>query len=735
MNLVKWLRKNNKKVMAVVVIVILFMFIGGGTFIKTLQQKQSNKRIATYGDGRKMTRADLQKANQELDVLRAIGMDRFIMAQDLRGLLLAELLFSDRRPSQGIAEYATRMIRQNQYRVIDTDVISIYEGQQLPYVYWFLLKHECEQAGIAIPIEEIKEKLVEIIPQVFNNVTYNQRIPLVMKQFHLTQEAILQMAAQLAAVMQYAQLVCGAEDTTLAKARLLASNDRESIDVNFVRLDGKRFAQLVDSNAVITEAALEDQFERYKNYLPGSFTEANPHGFGYMLPPRIQVEYLFLQLNEVVPLVSAPTQKETEAYYRRHVNTLYTNEVATDPNDPNSPKIKQVQGYAEVVDNVTKRLIAEKVLNQAETILQDAKTLADLEMSGELSDEERKAKAEGKRYSEIAAEIQEKYPVTLQTGRTGMLSLEDLNNDSHLSNLAKDGQSRYPIPLAQFLFAIEPINMVDLQLLSQTRPRLYESVGPLKHRWIQQRPTSVSGLTMALVRVTNATIAQAPTNLQTEYDRTGVQLAPIDPNAPKETFVLRGRVEEDLKTLAGFKRAQEEGARLMERIQSEGWTAALETLNQEVGEKLKQTPQDPNVFAIEKLSNIRRAQTSQLVTLRRQSQSNPMALSQYRYVKSRSLLGQALYPLLSPEESRSEQAQFLVFEPENSVYCIKDMSIRRIDLETYQQSQGFILHREDYVQSQSLAIQHFKPDNIIKRWRFAWEESKEKPQDTNDVKS
>ena len=67
MNLVKWLRKNNKKVMAVVVIVILFMFIGGGTFIKTIQQKQHNKRIGSYAGGRKITRFDLQEARQELD--------------------------------------------------------------------------------------------------------------------------------------------------------------------------------------------------------------------------------------------------------------------------------------------------------------------------------------------------------------------------------------------------------------------------------------------------------------------------------------------------------------------------------------------------------------------------------------------------------------------------------------------------------------------------------------------
>lgn len=721
MNLVKWLRKNNTKAMAVVVIVILFMFIGGDTLIRTLQQKQSTKRIASYADGRKMSITDLNIARQDLDVLSMMGMEQFLAFQDLRGLLLSELLFSERRPGPGVAERVNQMVRGNQFRTTDADVAKVYEGTHPPHVYWFLLKQESEEAGIAVPVEEVKQLLGRIVPQIFSGRTYPDLMTGVMSHFHVTETEALEVAARLMAVMQYAQLVCSAEDTTLQEARHMASNDQETIDVNFVRLSGEQFAKIVDVNAITTDAALSEQFTRHQDAFAGSITTENPHGFGYMLPPRIQVQYLFLKLDDVLSMVSAPNEKETEEYYRRHVDTLYTNQVSTDPNDPNSPKIDQVKGYAEIVDNITKRLIAEKALTQAESVLQEAKSLADLDPN--------------RTYPSIAAAIKESFNLDLHVGETGMLTMEDLNGDTHLGRLSISGRTQYPIPLAQVLFAIEPINMIDLQLLTLARPRLHESVGPLKHRWIQQRPTTVKGLTMALVRVSNAVTAQAPADLNFSYDRTGVRIDGMDANSPPEIFSVRSLVATDLKTLAGFARTREEAARFMDQVKRDGWTPALALLNQEIGDKLKQNPQDPNVFEIETISGLRRAQASQLHMLKKQGQQNPMTRGQYQYTQTRTLLGQQLYPLIPAGQDRLDDPQLLIFKPENSVYCIQNLSVQRLSLEEYQKNSGLIVFREGYVQSQSLAVDHFNPDNIIARSRFVSDDAGDKVQDANDLQS
>jgi len=724
MNLVKWLRKNNTKAMAVVVIVILFMFIGGDTLIRTLQQKQSNKRLASYADGRKMSITDLNMARQELDVLSMVGMEQFLSFQDLRGLLLSELLFSERRPSPGVAERVSQMVRGNQFRTTDGDIAKIYEGSHPPHVYWFLLKRESEEAGIGVPTEEIKQMLGRIIPQIYNDRTYGEHMAEVMNRFHLGEDDILKTAARLMAVMQYAQVVCGAEDTTLQEASHMASNDQETLDVNYVRLDGQQFVSLIDSNEILSDTAIRNQFNDHKNFLPGSITQENPHGFGYMLPPRLQVQYMFLKLDDIVLTVATPGQEETEEYYRRYVDTLYTSQVSTDPNDPNSPKVNQVKGYAEVVDNITKRLMAEKVLFQAETILQEAKSLADLEPN--------------KPYTDIARAIKTEFDITLHVGETGMLSMEDLNGDPHLGRLSISGRTQYPIPLSQMLFTIEPINMTDLQLMTLTQPRLKESIGPLKHRWIQQRPTTVNGLTMALVRVARAVTSQVPADMNFSYDRTGVQIEGIDPNTPPAIFSVRNQVEQDLKTLAGFARAREEAARFMERVTRDGWDPALALLNQEVGDKLKESPQDPNVFELQTINGLRRAQTGQLYILAKQSEQNPMAQGQYQYMNTRTLLGKQLYPLIPADQTQLTEPQLLIFKPEHSAYCIKDMTVQRLSLEDYQKNRGLIVFREGYVQSQSLAVNHFNPDNIIARTGFIPEETdadEDVAPDANDLES
>ena len=53
MNLVKWFRRNNKKVMAVVVIVIMFGFIGGSTLMQLSKRRIGS--IARFAEKTKIT--------------------------------------------------------------------------------------------------------------------------------------------------------------------------------------------------------------------------------------------------------------------------------------------------------------------------------------------------------------------------------------------------------------------------------------------------------------------------------------------------------------------------------------------------------------------------------------------------------------------------------------------------------------------------------------------------------
>jgi hypothetical protein len=58
------------------------------------------------------------------------------------------------------------------------------------------------------------------------------------------------------------------------------------------------------------------------------------------------------------------------------------------------------------------------------------------------------------------------------------------------------------------------------------------------------------------------------------------------------------------------------------------------------------------------------------------------------------------------------------FKPDMSFYCIKNISVKRLTLQEYEKIKAVRLQRDDYVQSESLSVVHFNPQNILKRMEF-----------------
>ena len=119
MKLVRWLRKNNKKLMAVVVIVIMFGFVGGTALTRLLQSEKSTakKTAAYFADDQKITGTDLSLANRELEILKSIGADALLRSQDTQGILLGELLFANRTTAPAISEHLKRTIRTKNLKI------------------------------------------------------------------------------------------------------------------------------------------------------------------------------------------------------------------------------------------------------------------------------------------------------------------------------------------------------------------------------------------------------------------------------------------------------------------------------------------------------------------------------------------------------------------------------------------------------------------------------------------
>ena len=78
-----------------------------------------------------------------------------------------------------------------------------------------------------------------------------------------------------------------------------------------------------------------------------------------------------------------------------------------------------------------------------------------------------------------------------------------------------------------------------------------------------------------------------------------------------------------------------------------------------------------------------------------------------------------LYSLV-PQDSNTVKAVPLImkFKPDMSYYCLKNISVKRLDQEQYETIKAIQIYREEHIQSQSLAAVHFNPENILKRMNF-----------------
>jgi len=746
MNLVRWFRKNNKKVMAVVVIVIMFGFIGGGTLLQQLSQRAAgrHKTIAYFGDNKKITNNDLFLARRDLDVLRSLAADVLLRNQDLRGILLGELLFAEQQTSPALINHIRQTIRKNRYRISDKQINDMYRRSVPSNIYWLLLKNEAQLAGIRVPNEQAGELLGQVIPQLFNGQTYSQLIAVLRDRYGLPEEQLLSIFSELLAIMQYAQMICSNEDVTSSQIAQAVAASAESIDAELVEFNPTVFASSIEHPASSIE---QEHFNKYKKFPPSAVSEENPYGFGYKLPDRVQLEYLIVRLDDVRTLVEPPTNQQKEDYYNRNREQLFTEQVPSDPNDPNSPLNQRIKSYAEVSDMISDRLLNDKINSTANRIMQEAKTITEAGLEdtdiepATLTDEQFKEKAGD--YKTTAEQLSEKHNCKLYAGRTGLLSPIDMQTDEYLARLYLEGQGQSPVSLAQIVFAVGDLAASELGPFDVRKPRMYENIGPLKDLWGSARfgLLDSSGQIMAIIRVIKTIKAAEPESIDQTFSTSSLEFDPNQPSAQsgaegqgavENIYSVKEKVTEDLKKLAAMDITKSKAEEFIGLAAKDGWDTAIDKFNELYGKQTGQDPNDPNApeisneeksvsepFKLQNLTGLRRISKATLQTLTAQTAGNPAAQFFLNQQKNHRRFVEQLYSLI-PQDSNTVDTVPLVieFKPDMSFYCIKNISVKRITLQEYEKTKAMQIQREDYTQSESLAAVYFNPENILKRMSF-----------------
>ncbi|MGD2093411.1 MAG: hypothetical protein PVH77_00200 [Phycisphaerales bacterium] len=724
MSLVRWFRKNNKKVMAVVVIVIMFGFIGGGTLLQQLSQRNI-ETVAYFADNKKITNLDLATARQELDILRTLRADDFLRSQDLNGIFLSELLFAEQRTSPEFLDRIRRAIRTNRFRVSDKQINDMYR-RTTPSLYWLLLKAEARRAGVELPNEQAGSILGQIIPQLFQGQTYSQLMGSLINRYGIPERQLLEKFGQLLAVWQYSQMICSNEEVTNSQLAQTIAFEREGISAELVEFDSALF---VEDEAQPDEEKVLEHFEKYKKSTAGEVSEENPYGFGYKLPDRVQLEYIAVKLDDISPLVRPPTSEEKEDYYHRHREQDFAEQIRSDPNDPNSPLTSRIKTYAEVIDIISQQILKDRINSTANRILQEAKTLAESEVEdAEIEPADMTIdwlKENTGDYEAIAGQLSRKHNVKLYRGETGLLSPVDMQADEYFARLYLEGYGRNPIPLAQIVFAIDDLSVTELGLYDVPKPQIYRSIGPLKDfrgsAWSGRR--DASGQIMAIVRIIKTIKTAEPESIDQTYSIKPIEFDPNQADAEDNIYSVRENVVEDYEKLAAMDITKKRAEEFIELAKKDGWDIAVDRFNELYGEKNSQDPNDDmgidKPFRLQNPAGLQRIPLSLIQTLAIHYSGRPTGELILNERENYRRFVEKLYSYVPADSNTADDVPFIMeFKPDLSFYCVKSVSVKRVTLEEFQKIRTELLQRESQIQSQSLAAIHFNPENVLKRMNF-----------------
>ena len=717
MSLVRWLRKNNMKLMAVVVIALMFIFVAGD-FIQRGNRSTGTRVIGHMGT-QKVTNYDLYAARGELDLLRALRADDLLRSQDLQGVFLAELLFSDQRGSPALMSRVKSSIRRNLYAISDKQINDIYRRQAPPDVLWLCLKTEAHRAGIGIPDNQAGELLGQAIPQLFGGQTYSQFMAALMGRQGIPEQQILATLGDLLAVWQYAQMMCVNEGLTRQQVMVEAAAERESIDAQVVEFEAETFAA---AQAAPSQEQVQQQFDKYKTSVAGTISDDNPYGFGYKLPARVGLEYIAVNLDDVHTIITPPTQDDVGEYYNRNKEELFSEQVRSDPNDPNSELVTRTRSFAEVAGSISKRLLSEKINAKADGILQEARTLTE---AGQTEAAGQPAKPGD--YDATAKKLSEKYKIKVYAGRTGLLSPAQIQMDEYLGRLVLRGYGQSPVRLNQVVFAVDELGVSELGPFDVPKPQINENIGPLKD--LMTAVASTSGRIVAVVRVTEAHKAAEPENLDVSFSTRGLQLDPNEQKSKQDTYSVKEKVTEDLKKLAAMDTAKARVEEFVALAGKDGWDKAISTFEERYGQK---DPNKPKVFKLQNLAGMRRVSLATLEALAVQGQGDPSAAFFLNESRKSRLFVDKLHELVPPDANTAQALPAVVeFKPDMRYVAIKDLSIKRLWKEDYEQAKPTQLFGDEYAQAQSLAAIHFNPQNVLNRMHFKFVQSETQTADAN----
>jgi hypothetical protein len=325
-------------------------------------------------------------------------------------------------------------------------------------------------------------------------------------------------------------------------------------------------------------------------------------------------------------------------------------------------------------------------------------------------------------YNAVAEQLSKEHKIKIYAGQTGLLTAADIQKDEYLGRLYVEGQGHSPpdflnrVGLPRIVFSIDELGTSHLGPFDTAKPRMYENIGPLKHSFEE---------VTALVRVIGAVKASVAENLNQAYSKSTLKLEQ-DPNQTSEdVYSVKEKVAEDLKKLAAMDTAKSKTEEFIKQVVVDGWDGAINKFNELYGQD-DQNESDANAFVLQEDAALQRIPRQQIHTWQIQYEGDPLGQLLLNKFEIQAEFVNRLYSLVPEDTNSLETVPFIFkFEPHLSYYCLKNLSVKRLYQDEYERIKPLQIFKEDLAQSQTLAVIHFNPENILKRMNFRLAEEPE----------
>jgi hypothetical protein len=452
----------------------------------------------------------------------------------------------------------------------------------LDLIDWFLLQQEANQWPMEISARQIDEEL--------NRRGLSEAaLAMLQERLRIARQDLRDAMASFLRVWQHYLLCESSVKVTETEVRHTCKQFGDKIKARFVVLDADDF---LNPDEPVTEEDAKAHFEKYKDRPQGGLTD-DPQAlpFGYQYPNEIQVEYIVLRVDAVAHALPVPKATEIYAYYQQNMNALTTTRAAaatqaasaadTRPVTQPGTAVERVMTFDEAEPQIIETLNREKAIQLAHHEMQQMLDATRSAWAAAPVDEKRMRQmpelvtAPDYYPKLVQAANQGKPNQPFQYHKTDWLTAETAAKVQGLGNSVAVLSNGSQIPFTDQAFRVYGLESP-------------EEAGPL------------------------LTLYEEPSEVFTDEAGNTYMfrvVAARTPESPADWTEVRQAVEDDVRKLSAYRRAEQAAQRILEVAQTEGLEQAFtrDEAYASLEEKRDQVLHDPAPFARARLANFQEA--------------------------------------------------------------------------------------------------------------------------------